>query len=404
MNLIPEYNQTTTVDLAAGTTMNASLPEWTPADIPFATTIDYLINASVSMNMSDEVPTDNELTKVITLSYEHDVGVIEITQPPDDLHYLGNLPVEGIIQNFGVTYSESNFPVNAQLTNDTGEVVYDETIIVTNQLEPGAITTVTFPDIPDNVTGFGDFKLTMRTQLVGDDHPNNDKTIKTWYVPPPPDTTPPVTTATVSGTMGQNYWYVSCVTVTIQAIDGKWPSGVNCTYYKIDDGDWGEYTVPIVVCSDGAHTVYFYSDDHAGNVEAIQSVSFKIDQTVPSITMSVEKVGFRQWKFIAAVTDETSGTYLVLCFIDDQLLGNITTPGPYEWTWNGKGNHTVAGIAYDYAGNSAENTVTFSLDLSQRTTQSESPFIYFFTRLLERFPDAFPILRSLLLSSSIDIK
>ncbi len=125
--------------------MNVTLPEWTPADIPLGTTIDYLIDASVSMNVTDENPADNELAKMITLSYEHDVGVIEITEPSWSLKRTGTpywtdatdgdmvfqlsgqqhwggpgtYPVEGIIQNFGVTYSEIDIPVNAQFTVDT---------------------------------------------------------------------------------------------------------------------------------------------------------------------------------------------------------------------------------------------------------------------------------------------
>jgi hypothetical protein len=48
----------------------------------------------------------------------------------------GTYPVEGIIQNLGVTYSEADIPVNAQITNDTGVVVYDETVIVAGPLAP----------------------------------------------------------------------------------------------------------------------------------------------------------------------------------------------------------------------------------------------------------------------------
>ena len=391
-----EYNETVMADIDPGETLNISLPEWTPADIPLATSIDYLIDTSVSLNMPDENPADNNLTKMITLSYEHDVGVIEITEPSWPLKRTGapywtdatdgdmafqlsgqqpwggpgTYPVEGIIQNIGVTYSESDIPVNAQITNNTGEVVYDETVIVTEPLTPGAIATVAFPDIviPENVSWYGSIKLTMRTQLVGDDHPNNDKKIKTWYIPPPPDTTPPVTNVTVSGTMGHNGWYISCVIVTFIAVDWKWPSGVNHTYYKIDDGAWNEYTVPIVVCEDGEHTVYFYSDDRAmpPNIEEEKNVTFKIDQNPPSISMSVEKVGFRQYEFTATVSDVTSGMWYVELYFDHTFLENISAPGPYERNWTGKGNHTVTGIAYDFAGNSAENSVTFSLAFSQQ--------------------------------------
>ena len=181
ISTISEYDQTTTVEIAAGTTMNVSLPEWTPTDLPFATTIDYLINASVSMNVSDENPANNQLIKIITLNYEHDVGVIEIiTEPEIPWKNLGSITVSdyvlnisGIVQNFGVTYTEVDIPVNAQITKDL-VVIYDETVIIPDLLAPGATATVTFPpaSIPYEE---GDFKLSMQTQLVGDDHPNNNK-------------------------------------------------------------------------------------------------------------------------------------------------------------------------------------------------------------------------------------
>jgi hypothetical protein len=214
------------------------------------------------------------------LIYEHDVGVSEITEP-DDPHSPGTYPVEGIIQNLGVTYSEADIPVNAVITNDTGVVIYDETVYVAGPLAPGASAIVTFPTItiPAEPSAEGDYKLTMKTVLVGDDHPNNDKKTLTWIIQIP-DTTSPTTTAEVNGTMGLNNWYVSDVQVTLTATDGKWPLGVNHTYYSINDPDpatWDLYTgVPIVVddhCFNGK--IYFYSDDKAipPNVEEVKNVS-----------------------------------------------------------------------------------------------------------------------------------
>jgi hypothetical protein len=224
---------------------------------------------------------------------------------------------------------------------------------------------VVFPNITVPEEHYYDWKLTMQTQLANDDHPNNNKKTKSgsfgW------DIYPPVTTAVVTGTMGKNDWYISNVQVTLTATDGKWPSGINNTFYKIDDGLWEIYSTPINISSDGQHIVSFYSDDKMfpPNVEEVKNVSFKIDQTNPSITMSVEKIGFRQWKFRADVSDETSGILFVQCYIDYTWLGNISEPGPYEWNWSGKGNHTVTGIAYDIAGNSADNDVVFSFIINE---------------------------------------
>jgi hypothetical protein len=274
----------------------------------------------------------------------------------------GTYPVEGIIQNLGVTYSEVDIPVNAQITNDTGVVVYDETVIVAGPLAPGATAFATFPTItiPSEPSAEGDYKLTMKTVLPGDDHPNNDKKTLTWIIRIP-DTTPPTTTATISGTMGQNNWFVSNVQVTLTATDGKWPAGVDYTMYKVDSGAWTEYTTPIVVSTDGQHTVYFYSVDLAipPNTEATQQVSFKMDKTAPVFTnYSFTPLNFmkNKWLCSATVEDATSGVVLVEFYVDDALVGSATET-PYEFEYNGKPTNNSQALAYDAAGNSALSAI-----------------------------------------------
>ena len=194
---------------------------------------------------------------------------------------------------------------------------------------------------------------------------NGNKTVTAQFTP---DTTPPVTTSALAGIMGQNDWYVSDVTVTLSVTDppaafriggggGKWSFGVNHTYYKIDSGPWNEYTTPFVISADGQHTVSYYSDDIAGNVETEKSVSFKIDQTVPTITLTKEQIDLFDVKFIAQVSDETSGIDRVEFSLDGVIQYN-DTQSPYEWTWTGLGDHTVTATAYDLAGNSQSQSMS----------------------------------------------
>jgi carboxypeptidase T len=91
------------------------------------------------------------------------------------------------------------------------------------------------------------------------------------------DTTPPVTSCSQNGTMNGDV-YTSDVTVTLTATDNG--SGVNTTMYKLDDGAWTLYAAPFLVFGNGAHTVSFYSDDNAGNVEDEQSTTFTIQYPV----------------------------------------------------------------------------------------------------------------------------
>jgi hypothetical protein len=270
----------------------------------------------------------------------------------------GTFPVAGIVKNLGVTYDESNFDVNAQITNNTGVVVYDNTVTVTDILAPGATAAVTFPDITIENTSAaeGTYKLTMKTMLVGDDHTTNDKKTMNFIIQRL-DITAPITTATVTGTMGQANWYISTVTVTLAAVDpagpGKFISGVKNIYYKVDTGDWTVYTTPIAVSTDGPHTVYYYADDNAGNVETEKSVAFKIDKTAPTITITAtaQNILKNKWLLVAEVSDAQSGVVKVEFYVADALVGTVNAT-PWEFLYLGTDN-PAQGIAYDAAGNSA---------------------------------------------------
>ena len=95
------------------------------------------------------------------------------------------------------------------------------------------------------------------------------------------DSAPPETTCTLNPPSpdGINGWYVSNVTITLNAYD---ESGVDRTYYSIDGGIWQEYTAPFLIYLDGEHSVSYYSVDIYGNTEDVKSVTFRIDLTMPS--------------------------------------------------------------------------------------------------------------------------
>ncbi|MCK5261436.1 MAG: hypothetical protein KAJ44_04590 [Thermoplasmatales archaeon] len=149
------------------------------------------------------------------------------------------------------------------------------------------------------------------------------------------DTTPPVTTCTLNPPEpnGNNSWYVSDVEVTLNATDDM--SGVNVTYWKIDGGPYQIYTEPINVTNDGQHTVEYRSVDYAGNVEDLKSVEFKIDQTKPLIDLTWESYkedGIWYVIFSAYCSDATSGMNYVEFYKND-LLMHTDYEEPYEWNY-----------------------------------------------------------------------
>ena len=164
------------------------------------------------------------------------------------------------------------------------------------------------------------------------------------------DITPPVTTHEFYGTMGYEDWFVSDVTILLTATDDI--SGVNVTYYRLNNGEWEVYAVPINIWDEGYHVIEYYSVDNAGNEEDVKGpFDFKKDATPPTIELTVEEIGSNTWLLIADVFDETSGVNWVEFYVDEELIGTITEE-PYECEWSGIGSgHIAQAIVCDNAGN-----------------------------------------------------
>jgi hypothetical protein len=235
-----------------------------------------------------------------------------------------------------------------------------------------------------NVNGIMQPAIGSGTTFYPDFYKTSDKTMFDaigWDYVVPPDTTPPVTTSALAGTLGQNGWFISDVTVTLSATDpskifnkgsdgGNGPSGINHTYYKIDSGSWNEYITPFVVSAEGQYIVSYYSKDNAGNIETEKSVIVKIDKTTPTITLTKEQIDTFDVKFIAQVSDGTSGINRVEFAIDGQLQYS-DTQSPYEWTWTGIGDHTMKATAFDFAGNSQSQSMSTPIEQIQNIKSVE---------------------------------
>ena len=79
---------------------------------------------------------------------------------------------------------------------------------------------------------------------------------------------------------GSNGWYIAPVFVNATADDSG--SGLSSIQNSIDGGAW-QNGPSVLIQKDGNHTVKFMATDNAGNATS-QSVSFKLDQSSPTIT------------------------------------------------------------------------------------------------------------------------
>lgn len=103
------------------------------------------------------------------------------------------------------------------------------------------------------------------------------------------DTTAPTTSAVLTGSQGQPNWFRSDVQVTLVAEDNEGGLGVDYTLYKLEGGDWQEYTSPLSFTNEGHYKIEFYSVDNDENIEEIKSVEFNIDKTPPEAKVFVDQ-------------------------------------------------------------------------------------------------------------------
>ncbi len=215
---------------------------------------------------------------------------------------------------------------------------------------------------PFTVTGDGTHTVAYRsTDNAGNVEQTEETTVKI-------DTTAPVTTATLAGTQGSAGWYTGPVQVTLAATDAT--SGVAATSYRIDGGAAHGYTAPFTVTGDGTHTVTFFSTDAAGNVEATETKTFKIDATAPVTTSHLTGTLHNGWytgevHVTLSATDATSGVAATYYVLDAGTLKPYAGPIAVR----GDGTHTVTYYSFDRAGNEElAGHVTFKIDATPPTT------------------------------------
>jgi endonuclease YncB( thermonuclease family) len=119
---------------------------------------------------------------------------------------------------------------------------------------------------------------THKISFYSVDTAGNTETANTAYVKI--DKAAPVTTSDAP-----EKWSKDDVTVNLTATDTL--SGVDKTFYSIDDADYQEGTT-FTVSKEGTHKISFYSIDTTGNTETANTAYVKIDKTAPTIEMKLD--------------------------------------------------------------------------------------------------------------------
>jgi PKD repeat protein len=212
---------------------------------------------------------------------------------------------------------------------------------------------------PFTIDQDGDYIL----RIYSEDMAGNTRGKGTPY-PMKIDTGAPITTCTLIGE-GSNGNYYQQVDIELTAEDLG--SGVNTSYYRLDGGEWTEYTNFITVSTHGAHTFECYSVDLLGNEETphtieftISNINFNLDITNPENGLYLfgnQFLNIQKTIIIGAITveatltpyGETPANVDYVEFLVDGVVKATVESAPFEWNWDETtfGQHTLKTIAYN---------------------------------------------------------
>ncbi|MHA1839508.1 MAG: OmpL47-type beta-barrel domain-containing protein [Candidatus Ranarchaeia archaeon] len=183
-----------------------------------------------------------------------------------------------------------------------------------------------------------------------------------------PEDNPPVTTAIVEGSTGTKGWYVSDVTVTLNATDD---SGVVETKYSFDGNNWLSYSTPITIEGEGMTKLYYWSMDTNNNTEGTRSIEIWIDKTPPTTKPLLNGIPGEEGWWRSNVDVDFSA--------DDVVSGVLKTEYSFDektWfdfneslTFSGQDGAILYYRSIDVAGNVEEtHAVSIMIDYSLPTT------------------------------------
>lgn len=164
------------------------------------------------------------------------------------------------------------------------------------------------------------------------------------FTPPPLDTTPPMITPSISGTLGNNGWYTSPVTVNWAVSDPE--SGI-----AFSNG-----CDPTTPTSDTAGTTLTCSATNGAGLSSSQSATLMIDQTSPGISIaSPTTTSYLLNQVVTAsysCADSGSGVATCTGSVANGATLDTSTVGPHSFTVQ----------ATDQAGNAASQSVTYRVN------------------------------------------
>ena len=166
------------------------------------------------------------------------------------------------------------------------------------------------------------------------------------------DATPPVVSMEVEGTLGENGWYTTPITVHFNALDAL--SGLDVIQYRLDEGLWVTGDT-LYLDTNGEHQLTYFAVDHAGNQSTPVTETLAVDTTPPAIRYSLPPLPTGETWYRKPVTvsvqieEEDSGLDAALYRLDNGPWQPL--PANHMVRVIPDGLHTLYLKAQDRAGN-----------------------------------------------------
>jgi len=294
----------------------------------------------------------------IKKSYENEMVIFSISLNPSDPVASFNFKING--------YSVM---LDASSSYDDGEILNYTWDMGDGNFEYGKIVYYKY-----SAEGAYIICLTVR-----DNDNNENSTCKKIFI----DLTPPFTTHKIipSSPNGKKGWYTSKVKIKLIPSDNL--SGINATFYKINDKKWEIYENFIEINEDGYHEISYYSVDNNGNEEDEKIFEIRIDATEPHTICTFSRNESDGWfnkpvSISLNAIDNLSGVEETYCSVDSESLEK------YEEIINlGEGTHILHYFSVDRAGN-AESIIKKEVKIDKTPPEiklkSPSNGIYVFNK------------------------
>ena len=299
---------------------------------------DYEITAKATDNMGLTTTSDPITLHIVDFSEPVKDNIPPITT--SDIPILWNRHTQFFVELQAIDYANTE--------HDTPAGVY-RTYYTIDGSEPTTLSSYG-PNQLDNITRFlveGQGEIHIKyfsVDNLGNTERTKDEILRL-------DDVPPVTTYVVVPPNGSNGWYITNPNISLIATDSS--SGVLRTFYRFNSDPFEEYVEgsQFQLPSEGIHTLQYFSEDNAGNVEDVNTTFFKYDSDPPftqdDATQGLHLQPVTVYFYTSDLASGVENTY----YTTDGTIPTVDSTSGSSVTLSETGSYIINYMSVDFAGN-----------------------------------------------------